>query len=163
MKITYRKAEAADLDEIQAFVDQAKIVMEKQGIPQWDEVYPILADFDGDLKAGNLFVGVAEGGNLAVTFTISMEQDEAYKDGKWAYAGEYFRVIHRLCVNPQFQNMGLGGKTCKYIEETLREQGGKAIRLDTFTLNPYSCALYIIITGASHTEKTLLAQRLLEK
>lgn len=115
MKITYRKAEAADLDEIQAFVDQAKIVMEKQGIPQWDEVYPILADFDGDLKAGNLFVWVAEGGNLAVTFTISMEQ------------------------------------------------GVKAIRLDTFTLNPYSCALYIIITGASHTEKTLLAQRLLEK
>lgn len=96
MKITYRKAEAADLDEIQAFVDQAKIVMEKQGIPQWDEVYPILADFDGDLKSGNLFIGVAEGGNLAVTFTISMEQDEAYNDGKWAYAGEYFRVIHRL-------------------------------------------------------------------
>lgn len=124
MKITYRKAEAADLDEIQAFVDQAKIVMEKQGIPQWDEVYPILADFDGDLKAGNLFVGVAEGGNLAVTFTISMEQDEAYKDGKWAYAGEYFRVIHRLCVNPQYSEYGPGWKNLQIYRRNLAGAGG---------------------------------------
>ena len=104
MKITYRKAEAADLDEIQAFVDQAKIVMEKQGIPQWDEVYPILADFDGDLKAGNLFVGVAEGGNLAVTFTISMEQGvKAIRQGKRIidsamHKADIFRFLNRVSV-----------------------------------------------------------------
>ena len=51
-------------------------------------------------------------------------------------------MLHRLCVNPKFQNQGVAKKTLIYIEEQLRNAGTKAIRLDVFTQNPYALKLY---------------------
>ncbi|MBQ0050546.1 MAG: GNAT family N-acetyltransferase, partial [Treponema sp.] len=66
----------------------------------------------------------------------------AYKNGNWSYNGENFLVIHRLCVNPEFQNRGIGKFICLEIETMARLKNCQSIRLDCFTLNPISLKLY---------------------
>ena len=59
--ILFRKANVCDIDEISVFVDEAKSVMEKQGIFQWDEIYPLKEDFADDETNGQLYVGEMDG------------------------------------------------------------------------------------------------------
>ena len=59
--ISFRKANVCDIDEISVFVDEAKSVMEKQGIFQWDEIYPLKEDFAADETNGQLYVGEMDG------------------------------------------------------------------------------------------------------
>ena len=59
--ILFRKATVCDIDEISVFVDEAKSVMEKQGIFQWDEIYPLKEDFAADETNGQLYVGEMDG------------------------------------------------------------------------------------------------------
>ena len=51
-------------------------------------------------------------------------------------------MIHRLCVNPAFQNDGIGRSTMKWIEDVVSAKGIQAIRLDTFCENPIAIRLY---------------------
>ena len=115
--------------------------MESNGIHQWDEVYPDKEEFLNDLNGKNLFVGEKDG-EIAVVFVLNKWQDKAYFSAEWSYTGEQFCVLHRLCVNPKFQNQGIAKGTLKYIEEKLKTAGIKSIRLDVFTENPYSLRLY---------------------
>ena len=54
----------------------------------------------------------------------------------------FFYVIHRLCVNPKFQNQGIGTQTMKHIEKQVLSKGIDVIRLDAFTLNPFALKMY---------------------
>lgn len=140
-KIDFRKANKADISEIIQFVNNAKIVMESQGIFQWDEIYPTVEDFEEDFKNDYLYVGEVEG-KLAVVFVLNQLSDEEYKNGKWEHPEKSYIVLHRLCVNPEFQNKGLGRTTMLHIENLLKSQGIEAIRLDAFTENPFSLKMY---------------------
>ena len=137
----YRKASEGDIEEICILVKNAIDVMEKKGIHQWDEIYPAKEDFLNDIKGGSLYAGILDG-KIAVIFALNKCQDEAYFSAEWTYREENFCVIHRLCVNPEFQNQGVAGKTLKYIEEKLSVEGIESIRLDVFTQNPFALRLY---------------------
>lgn len=141
MDILYRIAEMSDLDEAFALIQCGIRNMIKNGIYQWDEIYPAYEDLKTDIEKQQLYVGTADN-RIIVVFVINREYDPEYDDGKWSYTGEDFRVIHRLCVHPDFQNMGIARKTLLYAEELLLSQGIASIRLDTFTQNPYALKLY---------------------
>ncbi len=115
--------------------------MEKDNIPQWDEIYPDKTILEEDISKNQMYIGKIDN-EIAVCFVLSEECDEEYKNGKWQYPDAKFNVIHRLCVNPKFQNRGIATETIKYIEELSKSQGYDVIRLDCFTLNPYSQKLY---------------------
>ena len=115
--------------------------MEKAGIHQWDETYPDKTVLTEDITKNQLYVGF-EGSDIAVCFALSEECDEEYKNGEWKYPEARFNVIHRLCVNPAYQNRGIAAKTLEYIENLSKSQGYDTIRLDCFTQNPYSRRLY---------------------
>lgn len=140
-KIEFSIAQPHDMPEILSFVDQAKKVMDSQGIFQWDKIYPTIIDFCPDVKKGQVYVGRING-IAALTFTINKWQDQAYLTADWDYKGDEFLVIHRLCVNPDFQGKGLGKAACRFIEGLAKSQGIKSIRLDCFTKNPVSLRLY---------------------
>lgn len=127
--------------EIFTFVKKAVKKMDEQGIPQWDEIYPTADDFAGDAEKNQLYVAVVDG-KPAACFTLNQECDEEYKNGEWSYKGPDFLVIHRLCVNPEFQNQGVGTKVCLEIEKIAAAEGIKSLKLDCFTLNPYSQKMY---------------------
>lgn len=141
MQIEYRRANPADLDDICSMVQDVVAHMIEQNIFQWDELYPVREDFAEDIAKQQLTVGVADG-RIAVVYVLNQECDAEYADGDWKYKDEPFYVIHRLCVSPDFQRMGIAGNTLRYIEETLAAMGICEIRLDVFSGNPFAYRLY---------------------
>ena len=141
MVLVYRKADPDDIEEICNIIHNAVGVMEQQHIFQWDDLYPTKEDFQEDCDKGQLYVGLVDG-QIAVVYTLNQECDKEYENGKWKYKEDPFYVVHRLCVNPTFQNKGIARSTLLYIEKQLIERGIHVIRLDTFSDNPFSLRLY---------------------
>ena len=115
--------------------------MEKDNIHQWDEIYPDKDILKEDITKNQMYIGKTDN-KIAVCFVLNEECDEEYKNGFWKYPDSRFNVIHRLCVNPLFQNQGIAAKTLEYIENLSKSEGYDSIRLDCFTQNPYSRKLY---------------------
>ena len=168
MEMVYKKADISALDEVYALISAAVLLMNEQGIDQWDEVYPSREDIRRDIERGELTAGYV-GGDLAVIYVLSRETDEQYANGSWTYSGSDFMVIHRLCVSPSFQHRGIAGKCLRHIEKDLAAAGIKAVWLDVFTQNPYALRLYAANgyaeTGRTHWRKGefLLMEKLLDR
>ena len=127
MTIKYRKAEPNDIEEICGIVH--------------DALYPAKEDFQEDIKKDQLYVGSVNG-QIAVVYTLNQECDKAYENGKWKYKNEPFYVVHRLCVDPDFQNKGIAKSTLLYVEKQLEGSDIHVIRLDVFSGNPFALRLY---------------------
>ncbi|MCH5287059.1 MAG: GNAT family N-acetyltransferase [Christensenellaceae bacterium] len=140
MMIKYRKATPNDVDEIYNMVRNAIDAMEREGIFQWDDLYPAKQDFQEDVDEGQLYVGLVDD-QIAVVYALNQRYDAEYQNGKWEY-DETFYVIHRLCVNPAFQNKGIAKSTLLFIEKQLTDMGIHVIRLDVFSNNPFALRLY---------------------
>ncbi len=136
----YRLGTEQDLDNICSLVGNAIVEMEKNGIYQWDDIYPARIDFEEDIKNENLYVA-REGDELAAFYVISDECDEQYDNATWQFGDSYY-VLHRFCVSPDKQNKGVGRAVLAHIEEQIKDMGYKSVRLDTFTENPYAQRLY---------------------
>lgn len=139
--IAYRKANRGDIDEICRLVENAKDTLIRNGIFQWDDIYPAKEDFLDDIYKKRLYVGL-EGESIAVLYTLNRECDEEYKNGNWKYKDEPFYVVHRLCVNPVFQNRGIAKSALLHIENELKAINIHAVRLDVFSENPFALSLY---------------------
>jgi len=139
MKI--RKAELEDLNIIIGIFKDAINVMHDNNIYQWDEIYPTNIILEQDILKNQMYVGI-ENGTIVSVVVVNNEFDEQYKNGSWKYDNERFAVIHRLCVNPIYKNQKLGKNTMIVIEDLLKKEGIQAIRLDTFSQNPYALKLY---------------------
>jgi ribosomal protein S18 acetylase RimI-like enzyme len=137
----FRKALVSDLDEVFEMFSAAIAEMERNGIHQWDELYPDRQILEEDIEKNELTVGIING-EIACAYVVNSECDEEYENGKWKYPDASFSVIHRLCVSPEFQNRGLGTKTVIHIETQLRQENVETVRLDAYTLNPYALRLY---------------------
>lgn len=141
MDIIYRNADLTDLEEICDLVSRAKENMIEHDILQWDEFYPVEEDFRWDIEKRQLYVGLLEE-QIAVICVLNQEYDAEYEEGDWKYTDGPFYVIHRLCVNPAFQNRGIAGHTLLHMEEELKKRGVCSIRLDVFSQNPFALKLY---------------------
>lgn len=130
-----------DLNKIFEVFTHAIDNMIANDIYQWDAVYPSIKDVEMDLEKKQLYIGSIDD-DIAVVYVLNDESDEQYCNGKWSTPDENYMVIHRICVNPKFQNRGVGKDTMEHIEEELRERGIAAIRLDTFSQNPFSLKMY---------------------
>jgi ribosomal protein S18 acetylase RimI-like enzyme len=134
-------AKMDDLDSIVKIFKNAIENMIKNDILQWDEIYPnedILAD---DVRKNQMYKIIFDN-NIVSAFVLNKEYDEEYENGIWEYDGNNFMVLHRLCVNTEYQNKGFGARTMKCIEEHLKNTGIESIRLDTFSKNQAALKLY---------------------
>lgn len=141
MEILYRQAETADLDGIVSMITQATIRMISQDIDQWDEQYPTKKDFEQDISCGQLTVGML-GCEIAVIYTINRECEPEYESAEWKSPDKSYCILHRLCVNPLFQNRGIAQQTMEHIEREAVARGIQAIRLDVFSQNSHAIKLY---------------------
>lgn len=139
MKI--RKAELGDLKEIMDIFSKAISTMNDNNIHQWDEIYPTKDILQQDILKRQMYVGIKDNTIVSVV-VVNDEFDEQYKSGNWKYSNERFAVVHRLCVNPIYQNQKLGKSTMLMIEDLLKKEGIDSIRLDAFSLNPYALKMY---------------------
>lgn len=137
----YRLAEEKDLDKICSLVEQAIKEMERQKIYQWDDLYPTRADFLEDIQKHQLYAGLIDN-DIAVIYALNRDSDAQYKNGRWKYPDSEYRIIHRLCVHPKYQNRGVAKNTLLHIEKDLGEKGVETMRLDVFSNNPFALSLY---------------------
>lgn len=140
-KIKFTPATAEDLEDIFTMFRTAVTKMEREGIHQWDELYPDLKRLQNDILKNQMFIGKL-GSQIVCAYVINRECDVEYNDGDWKYPLETAIIIHRLCVDPKHQHKGIARKTMLHIESQAREYGAHSIRLDCFTLNPYALKLY---------------------
>lgn len=140
-KIEFRKAKEQDLEEIFLVFTEAIEEMIRNNIFQWDEIYPDKILISDDIRNEQLYIGIMENKIVSV-YVLNQECDEQYQNGNWEYPNSTFAVIHRLCVNPHFQNKGIGSTTLKHIHNQVQKLGIETIRLDSFTLNPYAVKMY---------------------
>ena len=138
----YRLGQLEDLDAICALVQRAVAEMERQGIHQWDEIYPARSDFENDIRKKSLYLAFKED-TLVAFYVISRECDEQYQRGHWKYDDSTACILHRFCVCPMHQNQGIGKAVLLHIEKQTHEMGYESLRLDTFTENPFAQRLYL--------------------
>lgn len=142
MQIQYRPGKTEDIDAICCMVHDAILEMERHHIFQWDEYYPIREDFVEDIRRGELWVGMTDE-EICVVYTVNELCDPEYQNGEWKYTDCAYRIVHRLCVNPKYQNLGVARTALIHIEKELRKNNVGAIRLDVYSKNPFALALYI--------------------
>jgi len=139
--ISFRKATENDLNSVYQVIVSAIAEMDRNNIPQWDELYPDREILSEDISKNELTLGILEK-EIASIYVVNTEYNEEYKYGSWQYPNATFRVIHRLCVNPKFQNRGIGVLTMKHLEAEIKDSSVETIRLDAFTQNPYALKMY---------------------
>lgn len=137
----FEKAQDSDKDDVMQLLNAAKENMKENGIDQWDEIYPAISDVSKDIKEGTLTL-VKQGGKLVAVYTLNKHQDAAYKFGDFKDNSDNYIVLHRLCVNPKYEGMGIAARTLKHIDEEALKEGFSSIRLDAFTKNPRAVKLY---------------------
>lgn len=139
MKI--RQAELKDLDAVINMFKSAISTMISNNIYQWDDVYPNSTILKQDILKKQMYIGT-EDDVIVSAAVINDESDEQYQNGNWEFANESFAVIHRLCVNPLYQNKKYGKNTMIIIEDFLKNKGIQCVRLDAFSKNPYALKMY---------------------
>lgn len=135
-----RHASIDELDKLCSITTSATEQMNRQGILQWDDLYPSREILLSDIERQEMHVVCIED-TIAGLIVINNEQPPEYSAIPWKYSGSAL-VIHRLAIDPLHQGRGLATKLIKYAEEYAVIGKYDCIRLDTFTNNPTSNALY---------------------
>lgn len=138
---TFERIGSERIDAVMELIARAINRLNELGIPQWDEIYPDRKTLERDIGEGSLF-GMIVDGNLAAIVALNHFQDAEYSQVDWSIDDPRPLVVHRLCVDPAYQGLGLAKEAVAFAERTATERGCASIRLDAFTLNPISLSLY---------------------
>lgn len=122
-------------------VEETKDIMHAQGNFQWDERYPVRADFESDVAQGSLYV-IMEGSMVAGFACLDFNEPEAYNNASWHKPGPAL-ILHRMAIAPRFRGLGFGGKLLEFAGAKAAETGAASIRTDTFSGNAPMNSLFI--------------------
>jgi ribosomal protein S18 acetylase RimI-like enzyme len=129
-----------ELDKACEILSSVVAHMKKIGFTQWDEGYPRRDILEKDIQKSELY-GAYINGTLAGFAVINSAQDKQYESIRWQY-GILYLVVHRLQIDPTFRGQGIAYDLMIYAEKLAKEQGAKAIRLDTRHDNTPAIKLY---------------------
>ena len=106
-------------------------------------VYPTEQTAREALAAGELFVD-EDVGRIKGAAKINREQEPCYAQGNWTYAAtdREVMVLHTLVVSPRAAGKGCGSRFVAFYERYAREQGCRALRMDTNEINATARRLY---------------------
>jgi ribosomal protein S18 acetylase RimI-like enzyme len=135
------RADTSHIDAAYEIIDDCRIDLRRRGILQWDETYPTRDVVVKDVDRGQLYVLLARDVPAAV-LTLDEHQPPEYATVAWTFP-EPALVVHRLCVSPKAQGKGLGGQVMEFAEHFAATHQFASVRLDAYTANPQSVALYV--------------------
>jgi ribosomal protein S18 acetylase RimI-like enzyme len=129
-----------DLPSLLEVVRGCISVMERQGIHQWDDIYPNENILRNDIKTKTLWIARVDdrAGGMVV---LNEYQNPEYQQVQWRCEGRIL-VVHRLMVAAEYQNQKLATHLMQFTEGYARDKKYDAIRLDAFIQNPYAIKLY---------------------
>ncbi|MDO4815228.1 MAG: GNAT family N-acetyltransferase [Bacillota bacterium] len=123
-------------------VRQARNLLKKHRVDQWQGEYPAEENFRIDIAKGICYV-IEYGGRMAAFFTMADTPEEDYvnlTDGKWHGSGPYC-TMHRAAVAAEFRGTGLSERIYEFAEEIARGKGIHEMRVDTHRKNKAMLAL----------------------
>jgi GNAT superfamily N-acetyltransferase len=137
-----RPATVGDLPQLVRLLRECVAAMQRDGIDQWDDIYPTGEVLGGDIESGTIYVTALDAQRVIGAVVLDEHQAPQYRDVPWTIADGKVGVVHRLMVHPDFQREGIARSLMEFIEIRARELGYTVIRLDTFTRNPRALRLY---------------------
>jgi ribosomal protein S18 acetylase RimI-like enzyme len=136
-----RKGCKSDKKRIMNIIGDAVVHMDETGIYQWDSIYPNGEVIEDDLGSGTLYVYLYNE-DIKGIIVLNEHQDREYEDIHWSFREGKQLVVHRLCIDPKFQGLGVARQLMSFAEEYAKQHHYNAIRLDAFSENPRACKLY---------------------
>lgn len=134
--LSFRKASVDDIDPILSIVADARAVLKKRKVDQWQGDYPEAKNFANDIEKGECYL-VLHGEEPAGFFTLSCAHEQSYDaitDGKWTPDMEYC-VLHRAAVSAKYRGTGISSYLFRCVDEVSRAYGLLCIRTDTHRKN----------------------------
>ena len=134
--LSCRKAEEQDLQPILAIVSDARQLLARFHVDQWQGEYPAAEDFERDIARQECYV-VLHGSEIAGMFTLSTEDEPGYAaitDGKFT-PGIRACVLHRSALAAKYRGTGMSRYMSECIDALARTLGLRCIRTDTHKKN----------------------------
>ena len=129
-----RSANIEDLDSLMEVAQRCIKNLDEQGIYQWDEIYPSKKDFHNDIIEQSLYV-ITSNSKADISGCICINELEypGYESANWS--GAQFFVIHKIMIDPLYENRGFGKAAMYFAEELAHSKKKDSIRLDCFKIN----------------------------
>jgi ribosomal protein S18 acetylase RimI-like enzyme len=145
MEFFFRAARIEEAEHLLPVYRAAAQNMNDHQIFQWNTSYPTLDIIRRDVIEGSLFILEGDGDSgpvAAITINQSMEIPEIEGNKEIWQGGNAFSAIHRLCVHPEHQGLGLGKRLLREAEELCGQQGRTSLRLMVLDSNRFAVGLY---------------------
>ena len=134
------KANSKDIKQIMAIINETVKEMKSYNNTQWDENYPQDKDFAKDIELGDLYVD-KEDNTIMGFICVNYIEPVEYNDLNWS-KDEKCMVIHRMAVNSNFRNKGVGTKLMNFAEELAIKNGVNYLKTDTYSINTKMNSLF---------------------
>jgi ribosomal protein S18 acetylase RimI-like enzyme len=139
--MSLRLASLNEIGNIMELIKNCIKDMESQDIFQWDEDYPGTDIFEKDIQSRSLYI--MEDNEICLgIISINEEQSPQYQSLVWSDEAGKVLVIHRLAVNFQYQQRGIGRQLMDFAENYALKNEYTSIRLDAYSGNPRALKLY---------------------
>ena len=141
-----RKATPADMDAVMDFYHN--MIDEMHGTDfdiLWiHDKHPSNASLRSAVEHGQMYIGIAEDGNIACAAVVNHDQVPDYEKVPWRVDAplDQIGIVHSVATRPAYHGRGFATKLMQNVIDTSREEGLKALRLDTFVTNNRSQGLY---------------------
>lgn len=135
-----RLANYSDLEQITKIIKTVCQEMHLQGNDQWDDNYPVTADFANDIQKKELYVSEING-LVSGFICINYSQPEEYAKISWS-SNQKPMILHRMAVAPDFRGGGIGSILLQFAEGIAQDSGVNYLRSDTNSLNDKMNALF---------------------
>ena len=123
-----------DLDPLMEITRRCIENLDRNGIYQWDEIYPSRKDFQEDILEQNLYVITSPSvRNISGCICINEIEYPGYEKAEWS--GSSFFVIHKMIIDPLYENKGYGKFAMNSAEEISCSRKKDSLRLDCFRKN----------------------------
>ena len=147
-----RLAKPADIDTVEAIMDDARKYLGSQGLPQWQDGYgPNRAALDDDVKLGRGYVLEIDGAVHGYA-AIQHGPDDSYEalaNGSWNGPGGPYIVVHRVMIGQAKRGQRIGAAFMNMLAEEARRLGCKDIRIDT---HPGNVIMKKVITDSGFVQ-----------
>ncbi len=132
--IVFMRACERDLPAVISLYAQVVKAMKRSSLSQWDSLYPNEDVIREDIWRQQLYLGYFEE-KLVCAYVLNQQADDAFRKGFWTPNRKPYYVIHRLCVAPAFQGLGMGRRMMRHVEKQARALGAGSLRLDAYVFN----------------------------
>lgn len=135
MDFSISLASMSDAPDIMEIIDEAKVFLREQGLPQWQYGYPNMEVIQADIVAHQSYVCTGDDGILG-TFSLCLGNDPTYAkiyDGTWLSSLPY-AVVHRVAVRSSYRSQGTASFMLQQVSSLVPTEF-HSLRIDTHRNN----------------------------